>query len=115
MIGARHAGGSMTSNGGDSSPCGSVIVGRRPFAAAWSGAGFCQTKCGFHVGSLSGFATNLPSKKSFSPTGTLLEIIKMRRLIDSTAVPAQVGGVSDRPACCDLHPKFTTHRAKWLD
>jgi hypothetical protein len=105
MIGARHAGGSMTSNGGDSSRCGSVIVGRRPFAAAWSGAGFCQTKCGFHEGSLSDFATNLPSKKSFRPTGTLFEIIKMRRLIDSTLLPAQVGGASDRPPSPEIyHP-----------
>src|SRR3954451_1318066 len=34
MIGAPHAGGSITSNGGDSSPSGSVIVRRRPFEAA---------------------------------------------------------------------------------
>jgi hypothetical protein len=48
-----------------------------------------RQSCGFHEASLSGFAADLPSKKSFRPTGTLLEITKMRRLIDSTAVPAQ--------------------------
>src|SRR3954451_4306964 len=40
MIGAPHAGGSITSNGGDSSPSGSVIVGRCPFEAA--GGRLCQ-------------------------------------------------------------------------
>jgi hypothetical protein len=74
-----------------------------------------RQSCGFHEVSLSGFAADLPSKKSFRPTGTLLEIMKMRRLIDSTAVPAQVGGASASPPPCDLHPKFTTHRAKWVD
>jgi hypothetical protein len=111
MIGARHMGGSITSNGGDSSPFGSVIVGRRPFEAACSGAGILPDNCGFHEGSLSGVTTNLPSKKSFDRTGTPLGIMKMRRLIDSTAVPAQ----NWRRFRSDLHPKFTTHRAKWVD
>jgi hypothetical protein len=68
-------------------------------------------KSGFHEDSLSGVTTDLPSKKSFERTGTPLGIMKMRRLIDSAAVPAQNGWRFQS----DLHPKFTTHRAKWVD
>jgi hypothetical protein len=44
--------------------------------------GFCQD-------SLSVITTNLPSKKEFPTIGTLLRLMKTRRFIDSTVVPAQ--------------------------
>jgi hypothetical protein len=41
--------------------------------------------------------------------------MKTRRLIDSTAVPAQNWRRLQLTAAFRLHPKFTTHRAKWVD
>jgi hypothetical protein len=69
----------------------------------------------FYEGSLSVITTNLPSKKSFARSGTLLGTMKTRWLIDSTAVPAQNGRRLQTTAGFRLHPKFTTHRAKWAD
>src|SRR4051794_32312151 len=89
MIGARHTGGSITSNGGDSSPSGWVMVRRRPLQPRGLDRWTVPDKCGFHEESLSIITTDLPSKKSFARSGTLLSDEKTQRLIDSTAVPAQ--------------------------
>jgi hypothetical protein len=70
---------------------------------------------GLEEGSLSVIATDLPSKKSFARIGTLPGMMKTRRSIDSTAVPAQNCRRLQSAAAFRLHPKFTTHRAKWAD
>jgi hypothetical protein len=72
-------------------------------------------KSGFHDDLLSGVTTDLPSKKSFARSGTLLSDEKTQRLIDSAAVPAQNGHSFQLTAAFRLHPKFTIHRAKWVD
>jgi hypothetical protein len=64
---------------------------------------------------LSVITTNLPSKKSFARSGTLLPDEKTRRFIDSAPVPAQNWWRLQVTAAFRLHPKFTTHRAKWAD
>jgi two-component system cell cycle response regulator CpdR len=44
-----------------------------------------------------------------------LRMTKPRRLIDSTAVPAQHWRRPQSLPAFRLHPKFTIHRAKWVD
>jgi hypothetical protein len=46
-------------------------------------------KSGFHEDILSDVTTDLPSKKSFVRSGTLLADQETQRFIDSAAVPAQ--------------------------
>src|SRR5882757_6846682 len=90
MIGARHAGGSTTSKGGDSSPSNWVIVGRRPLKAAVFS--ILPEKRGFYENSLSVITTILPrgnKRKKFYAVWNASRSGKTRGFIDSMAVPAQ--------------------------
>src|SRR4051794_29596425 len=108
MIGARHADGSITSNGGGSSSL--VIVGRRPLQPRGLKIADSAEWKRIHQHALSIIATDLPSEKRDGAR----PVSQRGRLIDSAAGPAhnQSRSLERR---FHLHPKFTTHRANWTD
>jgi len=111
MIGARHAAGSTISNGGDSSPLGWVIVGRRPWESAALEVVILPEKRSFYEYSLSISQSICQAKKVLRR----LERIQTSRKCPPSLISAlfryKNSATSSQLLFAPLHPKFTLCRA----
>src|SRR5688572_4564948 len=111
MIGARHCAGSTISNGGDSSPTGWFIVGRRPWIPLILAALILPERRSFYEDSLSVITAVLPSEKRFARPGTGLTDTKGLGSLPWLRFRYRNGAVRRGPAGRPFHPKFTLCRA----
>src|SRR5258705_12412597 len=111
MIGARHAAGSMISNGGDSSPSKRVIVGAVSCNPPFPETPFPPEKRSFYECALSIIATVLPSEKTLRAAGTYLFNARHPPLLLRGAFRYRNSAASCRPRGT-FHPKFTACQAQ---